>query len=202
MESFDEFLFISLILAITPGNGVLYIIARSLSQGRMAGIVSAAGVGFGNLVNGVLAISGVSVFLEYFGIGFFTIKLLGAGYLAYLGCAGILKSADSTKWQIVSRTSIRLLFRQGFTVAVLNPKTALFFLAYIPRFIVDPSSYLSIGLLYVFLFVLIAACTDCLYALAAGSISPWLVRSNIGVRVGAIVSGAVYLSLAGMMLFA
>jgi threonine/homoserine/homoserine lactone efflux protein len=133
------FLLAALALNISPGPDMLYVISRSLEQGRRAGIVSALGIGAGTLVHTFVAAIGLSAILLSLPIAFDFIKYAGAVYLIYLGVRMLLArsnskaSADSSA--LTSSHRLRSVFRQGVTTNVLNPKVALFFLAFLPQFI-------------------------------------------------------------------
>ena len=125
----------SLILLVTPGPAVFYIVARSIDQGRLAGVVSTLGVAAGSCVHSLAAALGVSAILASSATAFTVVKLIGAGYLIYLGVRKFLVP-DSVEMDVtVARRRLREIFTQGIIVNVLNPKTALFFLAFLPQFV-------------------------------------------------------------------
>ncbi|MDP9278914.1 MAG: LysE family translocator [Gemmatimonadota bacterium] len=131
------FIFAGLALNVTPGPDMLYIIARSSTEGRRAGIVSALGVGAGTLVHIAALALGLAAVLRSVPLAYDTVRLAGAGYLIYLGVRALLRSPMSAP-VTVERASLSAIFRQGVVTNVLNPKVALFFLAFLPQF-VDPS---------------------------------------------------------------
>ena len=169
------FLVAALILLLTPGPAVLYIIARSVDQGRVAGLVSVLSIETGNLCHVLAAALGLSAILLSSTLAFTVVKYLGAAYLVYLGLRRLLTRGQAHEATMLPRQSLRRIYSQGVMVAVLNPKTALFFFAFLPQF-VDPSrgsvtaQLLTLGCL----FVLMAVVTDGLYALLAGSVGQWL----------------------------
>jgi threonine/homoserine/homoserine lactone efflux protein len=182
----------SLVLAATPGPGVLYIVARTLAQGRRAGLASVAGVAAGNLGNALGASLGLAALLAVSSLAFTVVKFAGAAYLVWLGIEALrATSADAPAAQVESPPPGRIA-RDGFWVALLNPKTALFFAAFLPQFI-DPagSAVLQSGL-FGAAFVAIAAGTDTVYVLAAGVAAPALVRMR---STGRYATAAVYLGL-------
>src|ERR1700678_27879 len=131
---FAIFLGAALVLAITPGPGIFYVLARSLRGGRREGVLSAAGTFLGGLVHVAAAAFGLSAILAASAIAFETVRYAGAAYLIYLGYrmirsrheeAGVLESGDAS----------RGTFIQGVMTEVLNPKTALFLLSFIPQFV-------------------------------------------------------------------
>ena len=119
-------------LLVTPGPAVLYIVARSVEQGRWAGLVSALGVHVGTLVHVAAAALGLSALLVSSALAFDIVKYLGAIYLVYLGIRRLLASDARAEAGAAAPRSLRRLFAQGIVVNVLNPKTALFFLAFLP----------------------------------------------------------------------
>lgn len=186
----------SLVVLVTPGPGVLYVVARSLSQGRRAGLVSALGLSAGALLQVAAATAGLSAILLTSATAFGIVKTLGAAYLIYLGLRALFGRGSASEPEVSSRLSLTRLFRDGVVVSVLNPKIALFFLAFLPQF-VEPASgsatqqILFLGLLYAAL----ALVTDGAYALLAGGLRQWLGgRVGLG-RLPRYLSGCVYLGL-------
>lgn len=171
------FITASLILALTPGPGVFFIVSRSLSQGRRAGLLSVAGIAIGNLANAVAASLGLAAVFAVSSIAFTVIKYAGAIYLLYLGF-NMLRSATVRETELVSTLlSSRRVFHEAFVVALLNPKTTIFFAAFLPQFI-NPGEPLGLqGLTLSMLFVAIAAVTDMFYALVADEASSALRNS-------------------------
>ena len=190
------FLVAALVLLLTPGPAVLYIVARSLDQGRLAGLVSVLGIEVGNSVHVLAAAVGLSAVLLSSALAFSIVKYLGAAYLIYLGLRRLWARDAVQPAAGLQRQSLRRIFRQGVIVAVLNPKTALFFLAFLPQF-VDPSKgsvtaqLLTLGCL----FVLMAIVTDSLYALLAGTAGHWLKGTRSFARAERYVVGSVYIGL-------
>jgi threonine/homoserine/homoserine lactone efflux protein len=190
------FLLAALILLLTPGPAVLYIVARSLDQGRLAGFVSVLSIEVGNIVHVLAATLGLSAILVSSALAFSIVKYLGAAYLIFLGVRRLLTSQTARQPLTAQRQSLGRIFRQGVLVAILNPKTALFFFAFLPQF-VDPSKgsitpqLLTLGCL----FVLMAVVTDGLYALLAGTAGQWLKGTRSFLRVERYVVGGVYIGL-------
>jgi threonine/homoserine/homoserine lactone efflux protein len=131
---FSAFLLASLVLAVTPGPGVLYIVTRSVVQGRRSGLVSVVGVALGNLGNAFAASFGLAAVFAMSSIAFSVIKYVGALYLIYLGVQMLRSSADATP-DVVPVASLRRIFRDGFVVALFNPKTTIFFATFLPQFL-------------------------------------------------------------------
>jgi len=128
----------ALTLNVTPGPDMLYVAGRSAAEGRAAGIVSALGIGAGTLVHITVVALGLSALLQSVPVAFDAVRLAGAGYLVYLGVRAILASRGGADAPRPAPASLGAIFRQGVVTNVLNPKVALFFLAFLPQF-VDPS---------------------------------------------------------------
>lgn len=168
---FIAFLIASLILAVTPGPGVIFVITRTLAQGRNAGLASVAGVGLGNLGNALLAAVGLAAVFAVSTTAFIIVKFAGAAYLIFLGIKTLRTRSALTNVPRPRSTSHLGLFRDGFLVALLNPKTTLFYAAFLPQFI-DPSApplpqNIALGCM----FVVIALCTDSIYVLTASAMA-------------------------------
>jgi threonine/homoserine/homoserine lactone efflux protein len=182
-------------LAITPGPVVLYIITRSINQGRRAGFVSILGLELGNLVHVFAAALGLSAILLSSTLAFDLVKYLGAAYLIYLGIRK-LRSKDELTEQAVQPDSAWKIFSQGIVVATLNPKTALFFFAFLPQFVDTTHGNVTLQVLLLGItFVTIATVTDSLYALGAGAAGRWLRNSRQWVRAQRYIAGTVYIGL-------
>jgi threonine/homoserine/homoserine lactone efflux protein len=190
------FMAASLALAVVPGPAVLYIVAQSVDQGRFAGLVSAFGIGVGGLVHVVAATIGLSSLLASSATAFTVVKYAGAAYLVVLGVRRLLTREQVGEEILRPSRGRRRIFVDGVVVNVLNPKTALFFLAFLPQF-VDPGQgtatlqILALGLI----FVAIALCSDSLWALAAGTLGGWLRRSRWYLGVKRWVTGTVFVGL-------
>ncbi len=188
------FLVASVVLAVTPGPGVVYIVTRSVLQGRQSGMASVAGVAIGNLGNAFTASLGLAALFAASSIAFSIVKYLGAAYLIYLGIQSIRRRAE-TGMPTVAEVPLRTVFRDGLIVALFNPKTAMFFAAFLPQFIATDQSFLAQSMILGTVFVLIAAISDSAYAFAASAIARWLTsRSRLG-RVGAWLGGGTYIGL-------
>lgn len=185
-------------LLIIPGPSVLYIVARGIDQGRTAALVSAFGVGVGTLGHVAAATLGISALLVSSATAFTVVKVLGAAYLIYLGARTLLTRAPvaTEATPIIATANLGRIFRQGVLVNLLNPKTALFFFAFLPQF-VDPgrgSAALQILILGGVL-VAMGVVNDGGYALLSSSLGNWL-RGNLGfVRVQRYFAGTMYLAL-------
>jgi threonine/homoserine/homoserine lactone efflux protein len=193
---FSAFLIASFILAVTPGPGVLYIVTRSLAQGRRFGLASVAGVALGNLGNAVGASIGLAAVFAVSTLAFTVVKYLGAVYLLYLGVQAIRAPRTGDAAVAPAPASLARIFRDGFVVALLNPKTAVFFAAFLPQFMNAETPAIVQSVTLGSIFVAIAALTDTAYALAAGALAPVLVRAR-GVRAaGRYLTGGAFIGLA------
>lgn len=134
------FLGAATLLAIAPGPGMLYVLARTLAGGWREGVLSSLGTFFGGFVHVVAAATGLSLVLATSALAFAVVKYVGAAYLVYLGVRMILSARGDTDISLSAATTRRSPFWQGITTEALNPKTALFFLAFIPQFVNRASS--------------------------------------------------------------
>jgi len=190
----SAFLLAGVVLAVTPGPGVLYIVTRTLVQGRGYGLASVAGVAIGNLGNALAASLGLAALFAISSLAFSVVKYAGALYLVYLGVQ-MLRSAGAEKAVTPqAAVSIGRVFRDGLVVALLNPKTTVFFAAFLPQFLSSHTAPMLQSMALGSIFVAIAAVTDSVYALAAGAVAPAL-RGN-GVRaIGRRLGGGVFIGL-------
>jgi len=133
--SFSTFLFAALMLNIAPGPDMVYVMARSVGQGRLAGFVSAFGIFAGCLAHMLAAALGIAALLRSSVLAFQAIRYAGAAYLLYLGIRFLFQPAKPTHLQQFDRSNLRSIFLQGVVTNVLNPKVALFFLAFLPQFV-------------------------------------------------------------------
>src|SRR3954469_17304830 len=179
-------------LLVIPGPAVLYVVVQGAEQGRRVGLASVAGIHLGTLVDVTAATIGLSALIVASSLAFNAVKYVGAAYLVYVGARKLLGRDEAAEEMGPRRESLRRAFVRGAVVNVLNPKTALFFLALLPQF-VDPdrggvwSQALVLGLL----FVALGLVTDSGYALAAGTVGG-LLRRRRAMRYG---SGAIFIGL-------
>ena len=190
------FLLAALGLLLFPGPAVLYIITRSVAQGRRAGLASVLGVELAGLTHAVAAALGLSALLLTSALAFSVVKYVGAAYLIYLGVRTLLLREEHQQTPVQVSKSFSQLFAQGFLVNLLNPKTALFFYAFLPQF-VDPTRGAVVGqiLLLGALYVLLASCTDSLYALLGSTVGKFLIRKAYFKQIQRYVAGCVYIVL-------
>jgi threonine/homoserine/homoserine lactone efflux protein len=189
------FLFASLLLALTPGPGVLYIVMRSLTQGRGAGLLSVAGVALGNLASALAAALGLAALFAVSSAAFAVVKYAGAAYLVFLGIRTLLSSATDRAATGPGPARTRQVFRDGFFVALLNPKTTLFFAAFLPQFMGLHADPMIQGVALGVLFVMMAAISDTLYAIAAGAFATALRNANGLAPAGRYLSAGTFIGL-------
>ncbi|HWT97009.1 MAG TPA: LysE family translocator [Terriglobales bacterium] len=186
----------ALVLLLIPGPAVLYIVGRSVEQGRGAGFVSVLGVHTATLVNIVAAALGLSAILASSALAFSVIKYAGAAYLIWLGLKKIFGSAEAAGAIKLARHSYGRLFRDGFVVNLLNPKTALFFLAFLPQFVDLSRGHVAMQIVFLGLvYTALGFLTDGSYALAAGTAGNWLKRNRAYLKVERYVTGTLLIGL-------
>lgn len=184
----------SFVLAVTPGPGVFYIVTQSLVQGRRSGLASVAGVAFGNLANAIGASVGLAALFAVSSLAFTIVKYAGALYLIYLGIR-VLRAPGAKNAARPEAAPLRCLFGDGFAVALLNPKTTLFFAAFLPQFMAADTAPMLQGVTLGALFAGVTAVTDTVYALAAGSIVPLLARAQGFRTLGRYLSASAFIGL-------
>lgn len=198
----SAFLVASFILAVTPGPGVFYIVTRSLLQGRRFGLASVAGVALGNLGNAFGASIGLAALFAASSVAFVIAKYAGALYLVYLGVQALRAPQAEMEAGAFKPARPWRIFRDGLIVALLNPKTAVFFAAFLPQFMTAEAVPVLQSITLGSLFVGIAAVTDTAYALAAGAVAPVLARAR-GIRsLGRYLTGGVFIGLGVFTAFA
>ena len=197
------FVVAALALLIVPGPAVLYVVTRSIHQGRRAGLASVLGIHVGTLVHIAAATAGLSALILSSAIAFTAVKIAGAAYLVGLGLWTLFGRHGEVEIRVGGERRLRRAFAQGIVVNVLNPKTALFFLAFLPQF-VDPNAGMpavQIAVLGV-LFGSLGLVTDSLWALAAGTAGGLLRGSRRFLRTQRYVAGTVYIGLGVATAFA
>jgi threonine/homoserine/homoserine lactone efflux protein len=190
-------LFISAaLLFLTPGPAMLYIVGRSAAQGRRAGFVSIIGVHAATLVHIVAAALGLSAILASSALAFSVIKYAGAAYLIWLGLKKIFGRVEAPTDVTLRRHGYARVFRDGFIVNLLNPKTALFFLAFFPQFVEVDRGQVAMQIAFLgLLYTLLGFITDGCCALAAGTAGNWSRRSRGYLKFERYVSGVLFIGL-------
>lgn len=170
------------ILLAIPGPAIMYIVSRSIGQGRAAGLVSAMGIATGTLFHVAAATLGLSALLASSALAFQFVKYLGAAYLIYLGIR-VLRSGDAQILEAAKgEQRLARIFAQGVLVNLLNPKTALFFLAFLPQFVEPARGHATLQIFELgVLFALMGWCSDSIWALAAGTVAERF-RANAKLR--------------------
>lgn len=194
--NFALFIAAALVLLITPGPSVLFIVARSVEQGVKAGLVSVVGMAAGGTVHVAAAALGVSAILLSSALLFTVVKYVGAVYLIYLGIRTLLSARQAVAVEVPEARPLRTVFFEAVTVQILNPKAALFFFAFLPQFVAPdrgavPLQILMLGGIYHGL----ALITDSAYAIAAGRLGLLLRGNRRLIRLQRQVSGATYIGI-------
>jgi threonine/homoserine/homoserine lactone efflux protein len=183
----------SLGLLAVPGPAVIYVVTRSLDQGRAAGMVSMLGVETGTFAYALAAAAGLTGLIAASEIGFDVVKYAGAAYLAYLGVRKLLEREEPQERLLGTRSG---LYLRGLVVQILNPKIAIFFLAFLPQFVDSGRGPVALQILVLgALFTLLALLSDGAYVLLAGAVGRWLRTGRRARRALAKVSGGVYIGL-------
>jgi len=186
----------TLALLLVPGPAVLYITARSANQGRLAGLISVLAIETANFLQAVAATLGLSAILLSSALAFDVVKYLGAAYLIYLGVRKLIASDADAGNEVVKRESLSRIYWQGLVVNLLNPKTALFFFAFLPQFVnPDRGNVTGQTLLLGALFVGMAIITDSMYALLASSLADRLRDNRRFQKSQRYFAGLVYVGL-------
>jgi len=195
--SLGLFAIAALALLLIPGPAVLYIVSRSLEQGRFAGFVSNLGIHLGTMVHVVAASLGLSALLMTSAVAFAAVKYLGAAYLIWLGLRRIFgPDAPPDATRSGARRGYRELVRDGFIVNLFNPKTALFFLAFLPQFADVGRGHVATQIAFLgLLFVALGLVTDSCYAMVAGAAGDWIKRKQGPLRFERYVTGVVMIGL-------
>ncbi len=196
-SSLGLFLTAALILALTPGPGVFYIVASALAGGTRAGLLSVLGIALGTLVHIVFAVVGLTALIASMPQAFAILKYTGAVYLIFLGVRVIwgISAPDGSRGRPVPTRSLAIV-RRAIIINVLNPKVGIFFLAFLPQF-VDPArgsvaaQFIALGLTL----VILASFTDTLYAMFSSKVSRWLSENVRNQKWPGRVAGSTYMAL-------
>jgi threonine/homoserine/homoserine lactone efflux protein len=190
------FLGAALGLVVIPGPNIIYIVTRSVDQGKRAGLVSALGVETATLVHVTAAALGLSALLLSSALAFTVVKYIGAAYLIFLGLRTLFARQPGHQEIVVEPRPLSRIYFQGMVVNLLNPKTALFFFAFLPQF-VDPTRGAIAEQIFFFGFLLnvLGFCNDILYALLADKVGQWLKGTARFRRMQQYITGCIYLAL-------
>jgi len=198
MPAFDSivaFAIASLALLVIPGPAVLYVINRSIADGRSIALAGVAGLELGNFVHVIAATIGLSALIAASATAFGVVKWIGAGYLIFIGIRTIVRKPEAFS-QEQKTLSRRKSFTQGIIVNTFNPKVALFFLSFLPQFIDEKSGSAALqSLILGTLFVAIGLCTDGMYAILASALRTTLLRGKSLPFIQRYVAGSVFVLL-------
>lgn len=176
IETLIAFSFAAFLLGISPGPSNLYIMARSIHQGFRGGVAAASGMAIGSFIYVILTAMGLAAIFTYAPVAYTVLKIAGAIYLVYLGISYLkAKPVDTSSQQQVESKSLIKIFNQSIVVELTNPKTALFFVAFLPQFVVVDQGnvamqFIILGCMY----ALIAFLCDLVVAALSGKIGNWL----------------------------
>lgn len=191
--------FASLVLVVVPGPAVIYILTRSVSQGRAAGLASAVGVNLGSTFHVLAAVTGLSLLLASSAYAYTVVRWLGVGYLAWIGYRTLTSPDAEFQEPDAEPQSLKRIFVQGVVVNVLNPKVAIFFLAFLPQFVDQTSSNPTLQIFVLGMtLVLIGLLSDSVYALIGGGIGDLFRRRPGAARATRLTAGFTYFALAGI----
>ncbi|PTM57773.1 LysE family translocator [Desmospora activa] len=196
------FVLVVLALLIIPGPAVMLTLAQSVNGGRKSGIFTGIGIGVGDLIHTIALVLGLSAIIMTSATAFEIIKYLGAAYLVYLGMRTFLQKTESIHIASIHRVDGRRVFHQAVLTEILNPKTALFFLSFLPQFVHPEKGPIVTQLLFLGItFVVLSILYTTLIAIVAGSFVKWLSRNQRIARWQGKVVGSVYLGLGVQMAF-
>lgn len=194
-EKLPLFFLASLAILAIPGPAVVYIVTRSISQGRAAGIASVLGINLAALTYAVAAALGLTAILVTSTLAFNLVKWAGAAYLFYLGIKAFLSKNEIETVQL-KRDSLSRVFAQGYMVNLLNPKMAFFTFAFLPQFVDPTHGSVALQILVLGgLFALMAVISDGSYALLASALGGWLQRNPAILKRQKYVAGSIYIGL-------
>jgi threonine/homoserine/homoserine lactone efflux protein len=189
------FLLTALGLLFIPGPAVLFIMTRSMDGGRRVGVISALGIGTADLIHTTAAAFGLSALLMTSALAFSVMKYLGAAYLIYLGIRTLLRRDEPHHMERAEPKTLPRMFFQGMAVELLNPKTALFFLAFLPQFVDATRGTVTLQfLLFGSVFAVLGLCSLTFYGLLAGTIATLLKRNTRFQRTQRYVTGSIYIA--------
>ena len=195
LDSIVAFAIASLALLVIPGPAVLYVINRSIADGRSIALAGVAGLELGNFVHVIAATIGLSAVIAASATAFGIVKWIGAGYLVFIGLRTLIKKPQAMEAQSTSLTRGKS-FTQGIIVNTFNPKVALFFLSFLPQFIDEKLGSAALqSLILGSMFVAIGLCTDGMYAILASALRTTLLRGKSLPFVQRYVAGTVFIAL-------
>jgi len=194
--AYTLFILTAFALTVTPGPNVIYIITRSVNQGRTSGLFSALGIASGTILYSVATALGISAILASSATLYNVIKILGAIYFVYLGIQKFIENKESVSTNPIKRQRNPTIFIQAFWVNVLNPKTAIFFLSLLPQFIAPKRGFVFAQMMILGLtLALVGFVSDIAYTLAAASVRPWLLTKKSFGKIQNYLTGTIYIAL-------
>jgi len=183
------------IIIVIPGPNILYLIARSIHQGRLAGFVSVLGIEAATLVHICAATLGLTSLLLSSAIAFTVVKYAGAAYLVYLGVRKLFERPEERQEELRATEGLKRVFIQGFIVNLLNPKTAMFFLAFLPQFVDAGREHATVQIIsFGAILVVLAIIVEVAYVLLSSQLRPWL-RGNRHFSIRRYLAGSAYIGL-------
>ena len=194
----------AMLLLVTPGPAVFYVVTRSVAHGRIAGLVSALGIHTATLVHVIAASAGLSALIASSALAFGVVTYAGAAYLIWLGIKKIMHRPELPEDGAAGTDDGYLqIFRDGFIVNLLNPKTALFIFAFLPQFVDTSRGHIAMQIAFLgLLFAALGLLTDGCYALVGGTAGNWLRRSRRYRGIEPYMSGALLIGLGVIAAFA
>jgi threonine/homoserine/homoserine lactone efflux protein len=202
IDTLFTFGFAALLLSISPGPSNLYIMARSIAQGHQAGIAAAGGMAIGSFIYVLATATGIAAILKHSPLAYSLLKLGGAAYLIFLGIQYLLSAPTSVSKQTLSHVFLTKIFRQSIVVELTNPKTALFFLAFLPQFVDVQSANVTMQLVILgSLYGVIAMGSDVIVALLSGRLGNWLARNPLFIRWQERFSGSLLFALGAFIIY-
>ena len=192
------FTYVAIVLGFVfiPGPATLLTVARATSSGTKVGIATGAGIAAGDVIHTFMAIVGISAVIAASALLFSVIKYIGAGYLLYLGVRAIIEKTPTELMTCVMPITAGKAFRQAILTEILNPKTALFFLAFLPQFVRSENGVVVLQLMMLGLvFVLLGLLSTVVFAVGAGRLGSFLRRNPKVLRWQGKVVGAIYCAL-------
>lgn len=197
LETFLAFALASMLLSISPGPSNLYIMARTINSGQVAGFCAASGMAVGSLIFVLMTAMGLAAVFSYSPIAYTLLKLFGAGYLIYLGFQTLRQARNTqiNKKKLKPLTNARV-FRQSIIVELTNPKTALFFIAFLPQFVSPDAGPVILQLILLGgVYTIIAFSSDILVASMSNQLGKWLSTNPGFSRIQDMISGSILLGL-------
>lgn len=196
------FILVVLVLFLIPGPAVFLTISQTARGGKRAGIITGVGIAVGDLIHTIAAVLGLSAILMTSALAFQIVKYLGAAYLIYLGISALLEKTKGQSKSSVKKINPSVSFRQAILIELLNPKTALFFLAFLPQFVRNDGSPVVYQLLILGLtFVLMSILYTTLLALLTSSLGRLVPQNSILSRWQGRIVGSIYIGLGLKLVF-